>query len=133
MEAFCSTPRFPLKLKVCTIVLQAGLSVKSWKQREQRDGLRNLQLRAVKIQSTFVRTMGRSSLLVPVSRPYLTPSTAKNWVWLFTEGFCAVNVMAVVIVAIFSRARVIEPSGIGLIPLDRAADAFFKTDQGRPA
>ncbi len=45
---------------------------------------------------------------------------------LFAESFGATQVMAVIIISIFTRARMVKPRGVLLIPIYGAMNAFFK-------
>src|SRR5262249_24008060 len=51
----------------------------------------------------------------------------------FAEGLVAVEVMALVVIAIFAGARALEPYLVHTIPVDRPPDAFFECNFRLPA
>jgi len=52
---------------------------------------------------------------------------------LGAKGLRAVNVVSIIIVAVFARTGVIEPRRIGLIPFDSSADTVFEGEPPSPA
>src|SRR5579863_4073255 len=106
--------------------MDAGIA--GWKQEstQHKKTYVGKQIRAKKFRLNRSTTVAGGKAYGQAPR-WIGPKT------LAAEGFFAICIMAVVVFPIFAGARMLEPCGVGAIPVDGAADAVFEGNLGSPS